>query len=222
MSWLRQSLNSVIGMKFLMAASGILLSGFIVSHMLANLLVFADPDALTQYALGLRKFPALLWIARIGLLLSVVVHIITGVRLTTLSRGARPTGYAVKTYRKASFASRSMALSGLVVFAFLVYHLAHLTFKVTHEEFASLDPFDLYRMITISFRNPILACFYLIGVSLLGMHLSHGISSLFQTLGCDKLKYRYLLRKIGPAFGFVVAIGFGSVPVAVWLGLIGQ
>lgn len=221
MVWAVRALGSSVGCKLIMAATGVMLVGFIVGHLAGNLLIFAGPEALNSYAKGLHDLGAVLWAARGGLLVAFVAHIATGKRLMTLERAAKPIKYRVKTSVKASFASRYMALSGLTVLFFFFYHLAHFTFRYTHQqEFAGLHQFDVYSMMILSFRSPILVAFYVIAISFLAVHLNHGLQSLFQTLGFNHSKYDALVKTALPAVGYAVWLGFISIPVAVLLGLV--
>ncbi len=130
MKLLPRPVRSSLGSKYLMAITGLLLIGFVIAHMAGNLLLFAGPDAVNAYAHALKDKPALLWTARLLLLLIFVVHIAYGVRLTWNNSTARPVPYVCEDTLQASWASRHMFLSGLVLLAFVVYHLAHFTFGV--------------------------------------------------------------------------------------------
>lgn len=222
MSWVSKALNSSIGLKVLMALTGLLLVGFAVGHLAGNLLVFVGPEALNAYAKGLHDLGPLLWVARIVLLVAVFIHIYAGIKLSAMNKLARPQPYQKKSYTKASLASRSMILSGLVVCAFVIYHLAHFTFLWTHPEYAQLGEYAVYERVVAGFQVPVIALFYLVSVALLGLHLSHGVSSLFQTIGWNHPKYNGLLRGAGPVLGGLLAVGFGSIPLAVMLGFVGS
>lgn len=191
--------------------------GFVVAHLSGNLLIFAGRDAINAYSEWLHSKGALLWVARLGLLAMVGLHIFFTIKLNIHNKNARPVAYAKKSYTKAKAASRSMVLSGLVLLSYIVYHLAHLTFRVTNPEFAQLD---VYTMLVSSFKSPMVSFSYVVGMVLLGAHLSHGISSLFQTLGLNHPKYNSMIRAIGPILGVVLALGFSSIPVSVLLGLV--
>ena len=220
MSWLRGFLLSSIGCKVVMAVTGVALVGFLVTHLAGNLLVWAGPEAINNYAKTLRDYLPLLWALRIGLLAAFVLHIAAGVRLSYLNKKAKPKGYQVKDPVDSSFSSRSMALSGLVVLAFVLYHLAHLTFRLTHSEFAQLGPYDVYSMLLLSFSSAYVTSFYCIGVILLMVHLNHGLWSLFQTLGFNHPKYNATIRSTGIGLSVALALGFLSVPVSIFFGII--
>lgn len=220
MSWFMRTLNSSIGGKFIVALTGLGLVGFVVAHLSGNLLVFAGREALAEYAMGLRKFPALLWGLRLGLIGMAVVHIAFTIKLNRANKAARPVQYAKKTFRKATFRSRSMVLSGLTILFYVIYHLLHFTFRTTDSEIAALGPYEVYDMLIIGFGNPLISGFYIVATICLGMHLSHGISSLFQTVGLNNHKYNKTIRTIGPAAGTLLALGFIAIPLAIMTGLV--
>jgi succinate dehydrogenase / fumarate reductase cytochrome b subunit len=220
MNWLKRTLNSSIGGKFIVAITGLALVGFIVAHLSGNLLVFAGREALAEYAQGLRKFPALLWALRLGLLAAAVLHISFTIKLNLANKASRPEAYAKKSFRKASLSSRSMVLSGLILLTYAVYHLLHFTFRTTNTEIGALGPYDVYDMLIIGFSNPLISFFYIVAMILLAMHLSHGISSLFQTLGLNHHKYNKVLKALGPVAGTILALGYISIPVAVMTGIV--
>jgi succinate dehydrogenase / fumarate reductase cytochrome b subunit len=220
MSWFKRTLDSSIGGKLIVALTGLGLVGFIVAHLSGNLLIFVGREALAEYAEGLRKFPALLWVARIGLIVMVALHIAFTIKLNLANKAARPVAYVKKNYRRASFQSRTMVLTGLTLLAYIIYHLLHFTWRTTDSEIAALGPYEVYDMLIIGFSNPAISLFYIIATALLGMHLSHGISSIFQTLGINNPKYNKLFRTIGPALGVILALGFISIPVAVMTGFV--
>jgi succinate dehydrogenase / fumarate reductase cytochrome b subunit len=217
MSWFKQFTHSSIGSKSVVALTGLAMVGFVVAHLSGNLLVFAGKDAINAYSEWLHSKGALLWVARLGLLAMVGLHIFFTIKLNINNKRARPIAYAKKSYTKAKSTSRTMVLSGLVLVSYIVYHLAHLTFRVTNPEIAQLD---VYTMLVSSFKSPMVSFSYVVGMVLLGAHLSHGVSSLFQTLGLNHPKYNPIIRAIGPILGVALAVGFSSIPVSVLLGLV--
>lgn len=220
MGWLTRLLSSSIGGKVIVAVTGLMMVGFLVAHLAGNLLVFAGPEALSAYAEGLRKFPLLLWVARLGLLGAAFLHIFFAIKLNLNNKSARPQPYADKRYRKASFASRTMVQTGLLVFFYICYHLLHFTFRATNPEIAALGPYDVHQMLVLEFNKPIIALTYIAALIVTGFHLSHGISSLWQTLGINHTKYNLLLRLSGPVAGFTLAAGFISIPLSVMIGIV--
>ncbi|MBP9128158.1 MAG: succinate dehydrogenase cytochrome b subunit [Elusimicrobia bacterium] len=212
------------GKKFLMAVSGLALVGFIVGHLIGNLQMFLGQEAVNRYAAFLKSTGELLWVARLGLIAMVLTHIVTAVSLALENAAARPVGYAAKTYKEATYASRTMKVSGLVVLAFLGYHLAHFTLLVTHPEYHHLlddqGRHDVYSMVVMGFQVPWISGFYILGTFLLGMHLTHGIYSMFQSLGFQTIILRKRIRPAAIAAGWLLFLGFASIPLGVLAGLI--
>jgi succinate dehydrogenase / fumarate reductase cytochrome b subunit len=224
MGWVLKFAQSSIGAKILMAISGALLFGFVMGHMLGNLQIFLGQQPYNDYAHFLKSTPELLWTARLGLLAAVSVHIITGIRLAFLNRSARPVDYKEKSFTKATLTSRSMLYTGSVVLAFIVYHLAHFTLGLTDPTHSGLiDPkgyHDAYSMFVYGFQNVYVSSFYIVAMVLLGLHLEHGVSSMFQTLGINHPRFNGLLNRVGPVFAVIVVLGNCSMPLAVMLGYI--
>jgi succinate dehydrogenase / fumarate reductase cytochrome b subunit len=237
---------SSLGKKYIMALTGFILVGFVVGHMAGNLQMFLHPDWINEYAYKLQHLPyGLLWIVRLALLVAVVAHIVTAVLLVLENRRARPQEYDAKAKLQASFASKTMRYSGLVVLAFIVFHLMHFTIKNVHPEYKELytqlegvgtmhgvydklsavgkeTVHDVYSMVAIGFGAQYwyISLGYVVAMALLCMHLMHGISSMFQSLGLRNAGWRKRLDKAAVAIALVVFVGFVSIPVAVLAGLI--
>jgi succinate dehydrogenase / fumarate reductase cytochrome b subunit len=231
MNLLLRPVRSSVGSKYVMAVTGLGLIGFVIVHMLGNLLLFAGPDALNSYAKALKDKGALLWVARLGLLAIFLVHVVLGIRLTLQNMRARGSRYVYEDTVQASWASRHMLLTGLVILAFVVYHLAHFTFgAITTAEGVNYldlrdpdDPtrHDVYRMVVAGFRSPWITLTYLAAQVFLWLHLWHGGSSWFQSLGLNHPAYNPFLRKFGPVLATAVLVGNCSMPLAVFFGLVG-
>jgi succinate dehydrogenase / fumarate reductase cytochrome b subunit len=229
MSWLVDFVKSSIGAKVVMGVTGVMLIGFVVMHMVGNLQVFLGPETLNAYGKMLHDLGGLLWVARFGLIGAVVLHIASGLRLASLNKSARPVRYVHETTVQASFASRYMKMSGLVVLAFVVYHLLHFTLGGATPDHTSLmtklsdgtDVKDIYTMVVLGFQQPAVSAAYIIAIVLLGLHLNHGATSLFQSLGLRNVKYNTLIDKVGPALSILVVVGNCSMPIAILTGLIG-
>lgn len=225
MGWLVDFAKSSIGAKVVMGVTGVMLIGFVIMHMVGNLQVFLGSEALNAYGKMLHDLGGLLWVARIGLIGAVVLHIVSGLRLASLNKAARPVRYVHETTIQASFASRYMKLSGLVVLAFVVYHLLHFTLGgAVPDDTNLLDAQgrkDIYKMVVLGFQQPAVSASYIIAMVLLGLHLNHGATSLFQSLGLRNVKYNTMIDKIGPALSLFVVVGNCSMPIAVLTGLIG-
>jgi len=220
-------LTSSVGKKYLMAISGAGLFAFVIVHMLGNWLIFFGPDAINSYAFKLKSAPVLLWTARIGLLALAVIHVVCAVSLTIDNRRAKPTKYAVGKPVDTSWSSRTMALTGSILLTFIIFHILH--FTTQHIDFSYRNLYavyegkkvhDVYNMVVKGFSNPIIAGFYMISVILLGAHLSHGVQSMFRSLGFHSKSIFPLVRKAAVVFGFAIALGMSSVPASVLLGLV--
>jgi len=171
----------------------------------------------------------LVWPARIGLLVMVALHIIAAISLTRENRAARPVPYAHYEIVAASYASRTMFMSGLIVLVFIIYHLLHFTVQVpqinfTGQDFRLLEDskqrHDIYGMMVAGYRNPLVSGFYVLGIALLSLHLSHGISSLFQSLGLSNSVYMRFLEKLAKVVAVAIFIGYISIPAAVLMGVV--
>ena len=209
----------------IVAITGILLILFVIGHLLGNLQIFLGPDWINGYSQHLRDLGPLLWAIRIFLLAAVTIHIYATIQLAIENRRARPEPYIRKEHVKATFASRHMVMSGLIVLAFIIYHIAHFTVRVTDRRFLLLkaDPlnrYDVYSMMVYGFQNYLVSAFYIFGLFLLFLHLSHGSSSFFQSLGLNNKRLAPRLALGGRIFAWLLFIGYVSIPVAVLLGLV--
>ncbi|HOW65304.1 MAG TPA: succinate dehydrogenase cytochrome b subunit [Candidatus Paceibacterota bacterium] len=222
--WFRL-LGSSIGKKYLLAITGCMLFGFVVVHLLGNLQIFLGPEALNTYAHFLQSKPLMVWAFRLFLLVVAGLHVFLAIQVWAENKRARPVGYACPDPVEASYASRTMIVTGLVVACFIVYHLLHFTVKAFHPEYAGMkDPvtgyLDVYRMMIQGFSNVWISCFYILGTSLLSFHLSHGISSMFQSFGLRNQMFRWFLDRLAIVVAVFYGLGSLSIPVAVLSGLI--
>lgn len=224
MSLSQRILDSSLGLKYVMSVTGLLLVGFLVGHLSGNLLTFAGAEVFNAYAAKLKSLGPLLWVVRFGLLTIFCLHVFAALKLTIKNRQARPVAYASSNTEVASFASRTMPMTGMIVLAFLLYHLAHFTLHWIGAESAGHltgdGDIDAYRMLVEGFQNPVNSGLYIVAMLLLGAHLSHGFSSLFQSLGLNHSSYTPKLKCLGMAVGWGLAIMFISIPVAVLMGCI--
>ncbi len=212
------------GKKYVMAISGLALVGFLIMHLLGNLQIFLGQDQMNTYAAFLKSTGELLWVARLGVLALVAAHIVTAIQLTLENRAARPVAYVHKDYVKASYASRTMAVSGVIVLVYMAYHLMHFTFLVAHPQYSHLTDaqgrHDVYSMVVLSFQQPLIAAAYIFAMFLLANHLSHGIASLFRSLGLAEGTFRKTLECWGPKLAWLIFLGYAAIPAAVFLGLV--
>lgn len=207
---------SSLAKKAIMAVTGLVLVGFVAGHMSGNLLYFRGPEALDAYARWLHSLGPALWIARAVLLVSVVAHVWAGISLARENRAARAGGPSVEATRRASVASRTMPYTGVVLLGFLVFHLLHFTFRTVGADVAAAgDAGNVHEMIRLGFASPGVSVFYIVSMALLCLHLSHGVSSMFQTLGIRNERWRSRLDVAAAAYGWAIFIGFAAIPVHV-------
>ena len=209
----------------IVAVTGIILILFVIGHLLGNLQIFIGPDWINGYSEHLRDLGPILWLIRAFLLATVALHIYFTILLAIENRRARREAYKDRNYVKATFASRHMVMSGLIVLVFIIYHIAHFTVRVTDRRFGLLkvDPlghYDVYSMMVYGFQNYFVAGFYVLGLFLLALHLSHGSSSFFQSLGLNDKKLTPRLAFGGRIFAWLLFAGYTSIPLAILLGLI--
>lgn len=209
--------RSTIGLKVLMALSGVILFGFTAAHVTGNLLMFAGPEKMNGYAAMLKASGLVLWGARSVLLLAVGAHIYAAIRLTALKNAARPVGYDTKKPHGSTYASRTMFYSGPLLALFIVYHLLHFTVGTAHPKF---DVHDAYRNVIIGFSSPLIAGIYIVSMLALALHLSHGVWSMLQTVGVNRPNWEPTLRKLSIGFSVLICGGFITIPTAVLFGLI--
>jgi succinate dehydrogenase / fumarate reductase cytochrome b subunit len=217
--------HSSVGRKMIVAVTGVILILFVIGHLLGNLQIYLGPDWINSYSKHLHDLGPLLWMIRGFLLASVILHIYFTILLAIENRRARPEAYRDRNYVKASWASRHMVVSGLVVLAFVVYHLAHFTFRATDQRFALLKPDalgrdDVFSMMVYGFQNVYVSAFYIVGLFLLTLHLTHGSSSFFQSLGFNNERLTPKLAVTGRILAWLLFIGYASIPIAVLFGLI--
>jgi succinate dehydrogenase / fumarate reductase cytochrome b subunit len=218
--------DTTIGKKLVMAASGIVLFGFVIGHMLGNLQVYLGPTPFNEYSKFIHDTPTLMWGTRVVLLLAVLAHIVTALQLWKLNAEARPVAYAKKKDVATSYAARTMRWSGPIILAYIVYHLAHLTFGVTNGlgyEHLPLDANgipDVYHNVVLSFKVPWCFATYCIAQVMLALHLYHGAWSLFQSLGINHRRYNETLRSVASAIALATTAGFLAVPVGVFFDLV--
>jgi succinate dehydrogenase / fumarate reductase cytochrome b subunit len=208
--------ESTIGKKAIMAVTGLILFGFLILHMLGNLQIFLGPAVMDHYAETLHGTPELLWAARIILLISVVLHIWASIQLSAVKREARPVGYVKRANVSSSWASRSMMLSGPIIAIFVIFHLLHFTTGTIHPNFV---PLHAYENVVSGFLLPF-ALVYIVVMILVGFHLSHGIWSMFQSIGFSHPRYTPMIKKFAGVFAWILIAGFISVPIAVLTGLV--
>jgi succinate dehydrogenase / fumarate reductase cytochrome b subunit len=223
MSPLLRLVKSSLGKKYLMAGTGLGLLLFVIGHLAGNLQIFLGPHALNKYAHFLQTTPEILWPTRLGLLAMVIVHISTGIALAIENMQARAQAYEVQKLVKASWASRTMVVSGLVILSFVLFHLAHYTWQITHPEYRTMErdglP-DVYGMVVAGFSSPLVAGFYILSIGLLCFHLSHGVGAMFQSLGLKNEAYAQRIDCGAKIVATLLFLGYAAIPAAVWAGVV--
>ena len=216
--------RSSLGKKYVMAITGLGLWIFVIIHMLGNLQIFLGPEKINAYAALLKANPTLLWSARAGLLFIAALHVVTAAQLVLANRRARPIGYEFKKPVASTFANRTMFLSGLIILAFILFHLAHFTFGWVNPQFLRLEDAEgrhnVYQMMIAGFSNPVISIFYIVSMGLLLSHLSHGVSSLFQSLGLRSKKTFGFFDKLAKISALALFIGNSLIPLAILFGFV--
>jgi succinate dehydrogenase / fumarate reductase cytochrome b subunit len=214
-------LRSSLGLKIVMAVTGLILFGFVIVHMIGNLQVYLGAEAMDAYGELLRSLlhGTGLWIARAVLLAAAGLHIWSAWRLTMINRAARPVGYREVQHRESTYASRTMRWSGVIVLLFIIYHLLHFTFgaKIVHPDFVHGA---VYHNFVVGFQNPLASGFYILAMLALGLHLYHGAWSFMHTLGLSHPRYNTLRHTLATLLTVVVVAGNISFPVAVLTGVL--
>jgi succinate dehydrogenase / fumarate reductase, cytochrome b subunit len=210
---------STVGKKIVMAVTGILLFVFVIGHLLGNLQVFEGPAKLNAYGAFLHSIGEFLWPVRIILLIAVTLHIVATVQLALRKKRARPIEYSVKKAIASSYASRTMYWSGPIVLAFIIFHLLHLTAGYIHPGAAYIEG-DVYHNVVSGFQVWWVSLSYIVAISLLGLHLRHGLWSMFQTLGIHQPQYTVRFKKAAMVIALLITLGYISIPISVLLGLV--
>jgi len=226
--------GSSLGKKYVMATTGALLFAFVVLHLVGNLQIFLGAEQLNRYGAFLQSALELVWPARIGLIVLVLLHIGAAISLSLENRRARPVPYANYKVVAASYASRTMFMSGIIILVFIIYHLLHFTVQVPALNFigrtASLptgsfidlhdakERHDVYQMMVLGFSRPLVSGFYILGMALLALHLSHGLSAMFQSMGWRRRPYTQFLDGFARILAWLIFLGYSLIPAAILLG----
>lgn len=233
MNLLTRIWRSSLGKKYVMALTGIALFGFVIGHLVGNLQVFGNPELINTYAHFLKSKPGLIWGARLGLLATVGLHVVSAVTLAATNRAARPVPYAGGSAYGSAWRSRYMLSSGVVILAFVIYHLLHYTAVVTAINGAGVDfsklkatipgstepVADVYAMMVRGFQVPWVSLFYLVAQALLFIHLGHGLGSAFQSLGLRNHVWWPRISAFAQVASLLIFLGYASIPVSVLAGL---
>lgn len=225
MNWLINFFASSIGRKIIMSLTGLFLIIFLLVHLIGNLQLLADDggEAFNIYAYFMTHNP-LIKMASYGLYFFILLHTVQGILLTVYNRKAKKSKYAVNTFDNASWASKNMALLGILIFAFLMLHMGDFWYKMKFTEelqkvsYAGFDQpvKDLYEQVYVSFAELWIVIVYIIGLIALAIHLAHGFASAFQTLGIRHKKYTPIIRFLGWAYTILIPLGFAIIPLYVY------
>lgn len=231
MSLVKDFYGTSVGKKVVMAVTGMILVGFVVSHMLGNLKMFAGLDPVSGqykmdlYAQMLRSIGAgffghetFLWFMRVGLLACIVLHVLSAIGLARLNAAAKPVAVKDQRFGSSTVASRTMLFGGLFLLCFIVFHILHFTTGTTH--FSGFEHGAVFANVYRGFQSSAAVAFYVAAMACLSLHLYHGVWSMFQTLGVDSPRWNWGTRALARAVAALLFLGFSSVPVAVKTGLI--
>ncbi len=209
--------DSTIGKKAVMAVTGLILFGFLIAHMLGNLQIFIGQSTMNHYAETLHGNPPLLWSVRIVLLVSLLLHVWAWLARAKVKHPARPVAYVKTANVQAGLGSRTMSLSGPIILAFVIFHLLNLTSGTIHPRFVELRA---YENLVNNFTVIPISLIYIVCMLLIGTHLSHGIWSMFQSVGFSHPRYTPMIRKFAAVFSWVLVGGFIAVPLSIIFGLV--
>jgi len=211
--------QSTNGKKVVMAVTGAMMFAFVIGHMLGNLQMFEAPEHINGYGHFLHNLGELLWLERGVMLLAIALHITATVQLALRSKAARPVGYSRKEAINSSYASRTMYWSGPIVLAFIIFHLLQFTAGYLHPS-ATFVEGEVYANVVSGFQVWWVSAWYIIAVGLLCFHLSHGIWSMFQSVGLAHKRHTALLKIAAKAIAILIFLGYSSIPISVYLGFI--
>lgn len=212
-----------IGRKVVMAITGLLMVLFVIGHLLGNLTIFAGPNGINAYAFHLHELAPVVWGTRLVMGAAVLLHLFIAIQITLENSAAKPDRYAVQNSLKATFASKNMIWTGAILGAFILFHLLHFTFRVTPNlalGFDYMNRFDVYTMVVKALGGAFTGLVYLVAMVSLFFHLSHGIQSVFQTLG---LSNGFMLPRwgvVGKVLSVIFLVGFGSIPAVILVGIL--
>jgi succinate dehydrogenase / fumarate reductase, cytochrome b subunit len=210
--------QSSVGKKAVMAVTGLILVAYLITHVLANLLVFSGPDRINRYAQLLHSSGAALWGARLILLAALTLHIVAATQLAIRNRAARQEPYAGgRDPQVSTFAARTIRWGGALILLFLIYHILHFTVGTAHPDFVELNP---HHNVVTGFRSPLVAAVYLLAMAAVGLHLFHGVWSSGRSLGLSQPSPRPLHRRLALGLAVFVWLGFTAIVIAGFLGLI--
>jgi succinate dehydrogenase / fumarate reductase cytochrome b subunit len=211
--------GSTNGKKVVMAVTGCILFLFIIGHLAGNLQIFEGREKLNSYGQFLHNIGELLWPVRIVLIISVLLHITATIQLALRKKRARPVGYSRREAIASSYASRTMYWSGPIVLAFVIFHLLQFTAGYIHPEAQFIEG-DVYHNVVAGFSVWWVSVWYVFSICLLGMHLRHGIWSMFQSVGFNHPRHTPILKSAALVIAVAIVLGYISIPISVLLGIV--
>jgi len=218
MNRLRLLWTTSVGKKIIMGVTGVIWVAYLITHVLANLLVFQGPSKINAYSAFLHGTGGALWAARLVLIAALVFHIVAAIQLADRRQEARPVRYATgREPQTSTFASRTIRWGGALILLFLLFHVLHFTVGTVHSSFLEGDP---YHNVAAGFRNPVVVVLYLIAMAVVGLHLYHGVWSSGRSLGMSPPSPRPLRRSLALVLALLVWLGFSIIPIAVYAGVI--
>ena len=219
-----QLTQSSVGRKIIMAVTGVVLVAFVCVHLLGNSSIFFGANAINAYAQKLHSLGPFVWVFRLVMLAAFAIHIFFGIQLTLENKAATPDKNVQVKRLKTGFGAETMVISGLVLLAFVIYHLLHFTVRVTNPEIyvplGTSGMVDVHFMMVNGFKSVLAVIIYLLGMGFLFLHVSHGFQSLFQTLGLSNDKSLPVMETVSKLVGFVLLVGYISIPLLIVFGLI--
>ena len=218
MNRLRLLWDSSVGKKIVMAVTGLIWVAYLITHVLANLLVFQGPGKINAYSAVLHGTGGALWAARLVLIVALVLHVVAAVQLSARQQEARPDDYAAgRRPQVSTLAARTIRWGGGLILLFLVYHLLHFTVGTAHPSFVEGNP---YHNVATGFRDLPVVVFYLIAMVVVGLHLYHGVWSSGRSLGMSPPSPRPLRRSLALVLALLIWLGFSVIPIAVFAGVV--
>jgi succinate dehydrogenase / fumarate reductase cytochrome b subunit len=221
-------ISNMVGRKIIMAITGLALSLYVVMHLLGNMSFFSGPGGINAYAKMLHSLGPILWVVRLIMAAALGLHMVFGILLTLENRTSRAQKYAISNHLSATVAGKNMIWTGLLIALYLGYHLLHFTVQVIMPEFSASRNFDalgrpdVFNMVVQSFRNIVVSIMYVVAMAAVGLHLSHGLQSMVQTIGMNNEKILPVLLRIGAAAALVLFLGYASIPAGIISRLAGR
>jgi len=221
-------INNMVGRKIVMSITGLALTSFVFMHLLGNISLFSGPEGINSYAKMLHGLGPFLWVVRLIMAAALGLHMVFAIQLTLENRAARASKYAVNKHLSATSAGKNMIWTGLLIAFYLGYHLLHFTAQVVMPEFSAsrnLDALgrpDVFSMVVRSFQSTAVSVVYVTAMAAVGLHLSHGLQSMVQTLGLNNARTQPVVVKIGAAAALALFLGYAAIPAGIVSRMVGR